>query len=338
MTVARELCHVGLMRIHLQNPPGETLFSFSEAMWAEAADRAGLVGAGHTVSIGTTATDFAEAMLATEALIADAGVIRALLPFHAPQLKLISATNAGLDSLAPYDWLPRDAVLLNNRGAHTAKSGEFGVMALLMLANRVPQMVTQQRQGVWRALWGNILAGRALTVVGLGTLGGAVAAQAAHFGMMVTGVRANPAAHPNCARVVGSEALDEVLPATEFLVLACPLTAATRNLLDRRRIALLPAGAGVINIGRGALVDQEALCDRLDAGTLCGAVLDVFTPEPIPKGHRLWSTRDLIISPHTSADDPNTYNPISLDIFFDNLRAWQEERPLPNRFDIQRGY
>ncbi len=338
MTLARRLCHLARMRIHLQNPPGETLFSFSEAMWAAAADRAGPAGGGHSVTIGKTAKDFAEAMLVAEALVADAGVIRRLLPLHAPMLKLVFVTNAGLDSLAPYDWLPPDAALLNNRGVHAAKSGEFGLMALLMLANRVPQMVTQQRQGTWRALWGNVLAGRALTIVGLGTLGGAVAAHATRFGMMVTGVRARPAPHPDCTRVVGTEALDTVLAATEFLVLACPLTPATRNLMDRRRIALLPTGAGLVNIGRGALLDQDALCDRLDAGTLCGAVLDVFTPEPIPAGHPLWTTRDLIISPHTSADDPRTYNPMSLDIFFANLQAWQEGRPLPNRFDIGRGY
>jgi glyoxylate/hydroxypyruvate reductase len=156
--------------------------------------------------------------------------------------------------------------------------------------------------------------------------------------MHVTGVRANPAPHPHCARVVGTGALNSVLPETEFLVLACPLTDATRGLIDRRRLALLPPDAGLVNIGRGELLDQDALCDRLDDGHLSGAVLDVFTPEPIPPDHRLWSTPNLIISPHTSADDPATYNPHSLDIFLDNLRAWRDGRPLPNRFDIVRGY
>jgi phosphoglycerate dehydrogenase-like enzyme len=138
--------------------------------------------------------------------------------------------------------------------------------------------------------------------------------------------------------VIGPDALDEVLPRTKFLVLACPLTEATRGLIDRRRLGLLPPGAGVVNIGRGELIDQDALCDALDAGKLSGAVLDVFTPEPIPPNHRLWTTRNLIISPHTSADDPATYNPVSLDLFFDNLRAWRAGQPLPNRFDIARGY
>ncbi len=175
-------------------------------------------------------------------------------------------------------------------------------------------------------------------MVGLGSLGGAAAMQAAQFGMQVTGVRATGRAHPHCAEVVTTADLDSVLPRTEFLVLACPLTDATRGLLDRRRLQLLPRGAGLVNIGRGALVDQDALCDLLDSNHLSGAVLDVFTPEPIPPGHRLWATRNLIISPHTAADDPNTYNPRSLDLFFDNLRAWSERRPMPNLFNPARGY
>ena len=121
-------------------------------------------------------------------------------------------------------------------------------------------------------------------------------------------------------------------------MLACPLTDATRGMITRDRLKALPRGAGVVNIGRGALIDQDALCDLLDDGHLSGAVLDVFTPEPIPPGHRLWSTRNLIISPHTSADDPHTYNSRSLDLFFDNLRACREGRRMPNLFDPARGY
>jgi glyoxylate/hydroxypyruvate reductase A len=227
---------------------------------------------------------------------------------------------------------------MNNRGTHAAKSGEFAIMSILMLANRIPAMVTNQHHGVWRKLWGSVLAGRNLTVIGLGTLGGATAEQAARFGMRVTGFRANPAPHPACATVLGTDTLDQVLTETEFLVLACPLTEATRGLITRQRLESLPSGAGVVNIGRGELLDQDALCDLLDNGHLSGAVLDVFTPEPIPPGHRLWTTPNLIVSPHTSADDPATYNPHSLDIFLDNLRAWRDGRPLPNCFDTERGY
>lgn len=330
------------MRIHLQDPPDDPLFQFSRTMWDAAAARAPDVGSGHDVTLGSTDADLIAALRDAEALITDAGVIKAHFlapnPWPAPKLKLLFATNAGLDRLAPFDWLPAGVTLMNNRGTHDAKSGEFALMAILMLANRVPEMVTNQRAGHWHKLWGGVLAGRRLTVVGLGTLGGATARHAAAFGMDVTGVRANPAPHPHCSRVVAADQLDAVLPHTEILVLACPLTDATRNLMDRRRLALLPRGAGIVNIGRGELADQDALCDMLDSGHLGGAVLDVFTPEPIPPGHRLWTTPNLIISPHTSADDPATYNPRSLDIFLDNLRAWRDGIPLPNRFDPARGY
>ena len=130
-------------------------------MWeSAAATRRPMSAPGHDVSIGVTPADFVAGMQEAEALVTDASVIKALFPCPAPHLKLIFLTNAGLDRLAPFDWLPPDVVLMNNRGTHAAKSGEFAIMSILMLANRVPAMVTNQRQGIWRKLWGSVLAGR----------------------------------------------------------------------------------------------------------------------------------------------------------------------------------
>ena len=326
------------MRIHLQNPVDDQLFRFSQAMWEAAVARAENIGGGHQVSIGDTARDFAVGMAEAEALISDVDTIKASFPVYAPNLKLISATSAGLNLLAPFDWLPPGVSLLNNSGTHAEKAGEFALMSVLMLASRIPEFVTGQRQGVWRKLWGSVLRGHRVTVVGLGSLGGAAARHFTQFGMHVTGVRTRAEPHPYCAEVIVTGDLDRVLPSSEFLLLACPLTQATRNLIDRQRLALLPPGAGLINIGRGALLDQDALCDALEAGRIGGAVLDVFVPEPVPPGHRLWTTPNLIMTPHISADDPATYNADSLDIFFKNLRALQDGLPMPNFFDLQRGY
>ncbi len=156
--------------------------------------------------------------------------------------------------------------------------------------------------------------------------------------MRVTGVNTRGAAHADFDAVVPAAALDALLPRAEFLVLACPLTPATRGLIDRRRLALLPAGAGVVNIGRGPLLDGAALCDLLESGHLRGAVLDVFDTEPLPPGDRFWRTRNLIVTPHQACDDPATYTRRSLGILFANLRAWRAEAPLPNRVDPARGY
>jgi glyoxylate/hydroxypyruvate reductase len=326
------------MRIHIHNPVDDPMFLFDRPMWEAAVARAGDIGTGHHVTIGDTEADFAAGIVDAEVLITDVVTAATQFPCAAPNMKLLMLTSAGLDKLAPFDWLPPHAALLNNAGVHNQKAGEFTLMSLLMLANRVPEMVTHQRAGQWHKLWGGVVTGRRVTVVGLGSLGGAAAMQATRFGMHVTGVRTAATPHPGCAEVVATADIDRVLPGTEFLVLACPLTDATRGLMDRRRLQLLPSGAGIVNIGRGALLDQDALCDLLDEGHLSGAVLDVFTPEPIPTGHRLWRTKNLIISPHTSVDNPPTYNPDSLDLFFANLRAWREGKPMPNRFDTTRGY
>ena len=324
------------MRIHIQNLTGEPNEPITPAQWAHAAARAGLAD-GHEVSFGESHADFKHAMQGAEVLVTSTHATKALFPVEAPKLRVMFCTSAGLDPV-PFDSLPPGVQVLNNRGVHGPKAGEFGIMAILMLANRMPTLANRQAEGRWERVYGSILTGRRVAVVGLGSLGGAVAEHAAHFGMHVTGVRARPAPHHACAAVVPTEELDSVLPETEFLVLACPLTHATRGILSRHRIGLLPQGAGVVNIGRGGLVDQDALLDALDSGALSGAVLDVFVPEPVPPGHRLWTTPNLVMTPHVSSDDPLAYNPRSLDVFLANLAAFEAGSPMPNLFDRARGY
>ncbi len=325
------------MRVHVHNLTGVANEPVTAAQWDAALARAGQEPGRYAVSFGESVADFAEAMRDAEVLVTSTASTRTLFPADAPRLRVMFCTSAGLDPV-PFDSLPPGLQVLNNRGTHAPKAGEYGIMAILMLANRIPTLVQRQAEGRWDRLHGSILAGRRVTVVGLGSLGGAVAGHAARFGMHVTGVRARPAPHPACAAVVPTEELDPVLGDTEFLVLACPLTHATRGILDRRRIGLLPPGAAVVNIGRGALLDQDALCDALDAGALSGAVLDVFVPEPVPPEHRLWHTPNLLMTPHVSSDDPLAYNARSLDILIENLQALEQDQPLPNLFDRARGY
>jgi glyoxylate/hydroxypyruvate reductase A len=284
------------MRIHLQNPANDPIFRFSRPMWDAAVSRSADIGAGHRVSIGDTTDDFTAGMADAEALVSDTDTIRKLFPVVAPKLKLISVTSAGLNALAPFDWVPAGVMLLNNSGTHAVKAGEFALMSVLMLASRIPEFVTDQRAGQWHKRWGSVLRGRRVTVVGLGSLGGAAAQQFSNFGMVVTGVRTRAEPHPHCAEVIATGDLDRVLPQTEFLVLACPLTPATQNLMDRRRLALLPQGAGLVNIGRGALLDQDALCDALDSGQLGSALLDVFVPEPTTRTAWISSSRTCVPS------------------------------------------
>jgi phosphoglycerate dehydrogenase-like enzyme len=251
---------------------------------------------------------------------------------------MIFLLSAGVDKLRPFSNLPQGVAVLNNSGVHSRKAGEYAAMALLMLNARLPEMIAQQREQVWKMLFSSSIHGSRVTVVGTGDMGAPAGRAAKHLGCHTTGVRTSATPHPDFHRVVAIADIETVLPETDYLLLACPLTDATRNLMSRERLALLPRGAGVINIGRGPVLDQEALCDLLDAGHLGGAVLDVFTPEPIPPGHRTWTTKNLIISPHVSVDDPKTYNPDSLDILFANLLAHRAGNHMTHVVDLARGY
>ena len=326
------------MHIHIHNPAAAPPDPITQAEWDGAVARAGAVAQGHQVTFSHDEAGFLAALPTMQALVTSTGLAKKHFPADAPNLRMVFVTSAGLDRLAPFDMFPPGVALVNNSGTHSAKAGEFAIMALLMLANRIPAFVTDGRNGRWDHQLTPMLSGRAVTIIGLGGLGGAAATQARNFGMTVTGVRTKAAPHPACHRVIGIDALEAELATTGLLVLACPLTDATRNILSRERIALMPRGAGVVNIGRGALIDQDALLDGLDSGHLGGAVLDVTTPEPVPAGHRLWSTPNLIVTPHMSCDDPNTYNPVSLDIFFANLDAMLAGKLLPNQIDVTKGY
>jgi phosphoglycerate dehydrogenase-like enzyme len=330
------------MRIHVQNPAGKKLFAITPEQWAAACARNPDI-AGFDISFADDDAGFHAAMPQAEVLLTWTGIVHArfpvgALPGIAPKLRIIACTSAGLDRLAPFAWLPPDVLLLNNRGAHEKKAGEFALMALLMLAAHMPRIASNQRAEKWETLFGSVLAGRTVCIVGLGTIGGAAAHHARAFGMRVLGVRNQPAPHPACDEVHAVDALDAVLPRAEFLLLCCPLTPRTRGLMDRRRIGLLPPGAKVVNMSRGAVWDQDAVCDALDSGALDGVVTDVAVPEPLPPGHRLWRTPGMFVVPHVSSDDPNTYNDSTLDILFANLRALREGRPAPNRVLPERGY
>jgi phosphoglycerate dehydrogenase-like enzyme len=324
------------MQIHIQNPEGGDDFDIDAAQWHAACTRAGR--SGDSITVGSTPSAFAVAMQDAEVLVVIPAVLRKLLPLAAPKLKIILAPAAGVEKLAPFDWLPPGIALVNNSGTHGPKTGQFALMALLMLAFRMPSFATQQRAGVWKSIFTPTLDGRHVTIIGTGDLGAAAAQQARRMDMRVTGVRTRAEPHPDFDRVVAVADLDSVLPDSEFLILAAPLTPATAGMISRARLSLLPKDAGLLNVGRGALIDQEALADLLDSGHLSGAILDVTVPEPLPPGHRLWTTKNLVIVPHVSSDNPLTYNRDSLDIFMRNLAARDAGVAMPNLVDTARGY
>jgi phosphoglycerate dehydrogenase-like enzyme len=303
--------------------------------WEEAAALAGPIGQGHTTSFHT---DFDTVKDKVDVIIAPPYRLKQIDLFAAPNLKLVQSTYAGMDSLQPFDMIPKHTILLNNRGVHGKRTGEYCAMAILMLTNKLPQFFTDQRAGRWDRDIGAMASAKRITIVGLGAIGTAAAGWARQLGMTITGIRHGTEPHPECHRTFSMAKLDDVLPETDILLIACPLTPATENLINKSRIAMLPAGAGVINVGRGRVIEQNALCDALESGQLGGAVLDVFAVEPIPQEDRIWTTKNMVITPHMSADDPLRYNADTLAIFFENLKAFLAGQHPPTFVDRAKGY
>lgn len=257
---------------------------------------------------------------------------------RALNLRWIHCIGAGVEHLLPLDWLPADVELTNNKGVHSDKAGEYGLMAVLMIHNHIPAIVTNQYNGVYNSLYGTSIAGRTIVVVGTGSLGGAAIQRLAALGPTLIGINRRGRDVEGCTRVVPVSEIDTVLPHADILYLAMPETPETNGLMDRKRLGILKPTCGIVNIGRQSVMDYDALCDQLEAGKLAGAILDVFNPEPIEKGSRLWSTPNLIITPHVSADDGDSYVSQTLDLFFRNLQRFADGIDLVNRVNRELGY
>jgi len=256
---------------------------------------------------------------------------------RAPRLRWVHTHGAGVSHMMPLDWLPRGAVLTNSRGVHGQRATEYAFMALLMLNNRVPEMIANQQQAHWQEVFATGIEGKTLLIVGVGHIGSGVAAWAKHAGMRVLGIRRTGGARRNVDEMGKPDALQAMLPRADFVLVSAPHTDASHHMISARELALLKPGVGLVNYSRANLVDYEALSKRLEAGTM-SAVLDVFDPEPLPAASPLWRTPNLIITPHCSSDDRAEYTPRTLDLVLRNMQRLIEGRPLVNRVSRKHQY
>jgi phosphoglycerate dehydrogenase-like enzyme len=237
----------------------------------------------------------------------------------------------------PMTWLPQDIMLTNNTGAHGAKAEESCLMALLVLQSRLPEVIRQQQDHVWKPVFTTPVLGKTVVVVGFGDLGQGAGRAAKKLGMTVIAVTRSGKATKLADRVVSSRRIDSVLPKADFVIVTTPLTAETRGLINRERINRLKPDAGFVNIGRSPIVDYVTLREQLESGALCGAVLDVFDQEPLPPDSPYWTTKNLMVLPHISCDDPR-YIEHLLDFWFSNFERYWAGKKLKNIVDRRLGY
>ena len=317
------------------------VFRFTEQLIADAQARSGL--AGTRTSLGEDLCELswlaeADGLITSNDIVRDPRFPIRELAAAAPRLRWLHIIGAGIEPLLPLDWLPPGVILTNNSGIHTEKIREAALMALLMLNARIPAIATNQRRARWEQIFTPCIAGKAVLVIGVGEMGKTVAAAAKTLGLRVIGVRRSGAPHRDVDNMVSVAELDAALPDADFIVLATPLTPATWNLLDRRRIGLMKRGAGMLNIGRAGLVDHDALVEALQAGALSGAILDVHDPEPLPESSPLWRAANVVLTPHVTSDDLDNYLPKTLDLVFANAARLLRGQTLVNTVDPVRGY
>ena len=236
-----------------------------------------------------------------------------------------------------------DCRLSNSSGAYGTTISEHLIMVCLMLLRRQMEYTEVIRNGGWEMLSGGIrsLHGARITVLGTGDIGTEFARRAQAFHpACITGVRRTVrSSDPAFTSIHAIAELDSVLPETDILVMALLSTAETVGILSRERIALLPDSALVVNVGRGTAIDQEALCDALNAGRLAGAALDVVVPEPLPADHPLRRAKNLLLTPHVAGNMTLGYTcDKSVQMFCDDLENYAAGRPLAHLVDRKRGY
>jgi phosphoglycerate dehydrogenase-like enzyme len=268
---------------------------------------------------------------ALRAELAAAEVVMALeLPDRiaelAPGLRWVQSVGSGVDQFRTVG-LPSEVIVTNGAGVQSASIAEFVIARVLAVWKRLAEMDTMQREQRWESIYGRLLSGSTLVVVGLGAIGEAVAERAHALGMHVVGVRRRPRPSPHCEKVVGPADLHQVLGRADVVLASAPATVETAGMFDAAVFAAMRPGAVFCNVARGRLVDEDALLDALHGGHLGAAILDVTRIEPLPAGSPLWTCPNLFLSPH-SASVPDNEGPFHL--FADNLGRWSRGEPLRN--------
>jgi phosphoglycerate dehydrogenase-like enzyme len=244
-----------------------------------------------------------------------------LLAAGGGRLRVIQTTSAGVDWLI--GRVPGHIAVHNARGVFDVPLAEWVVGAILAMQRGLVASRDAQAKHHWDSIEPPELAGRRVVILGLGSIGSAIAHRLRPFGVEITGVGRTAR-----AGVRGLDELDDLLPDADVLVNMLPLTTESRRLLDARRLGLLPDGAIVVNGGRGATIDTDALVGELRANRL-RAVLDVTDPEPLPPDHPLWALPNVLITPHMAGDSPGS-TIRSFELAGDQIRRYAAGQPLIN--------
>lgn len=252
-----------------------------------------------------------------------------------PNLRWVHFITSGMN---PFPWidplLARGVRMSTSTGSNAEPVAQIALMGLLLMARHAHVWIRGQQQHQWLPHRGKDvppdIAGQTVVIVGLGAVGSRVAHYARMLGLTVIGVRRSPRRPKDPVdELITPEQLHTVLPRADFLVMNCPLTPATRNMIDAAALARLKPTCSFINVARGEVVDEDALIDALRRGALAGAYLDVYQQEPLPPGSPLWDLPNVVMSPH-NASSAQGNDERATHIFIENIGRLVRNEPLVN--------
>lgn len=256
---------------------------------------------------------------------------------HMPKLRWIQAVTAGVEAWLGNPAVRADIPICCARGSHRVSMPENILGAIFHLTKPYMAASLDQRESRWTRRISTPLAGKTLCILGLGAIGQELARKAAALEIRVIGTKRTPEPLANIAKVYPQSASDEVLAASDFVLLLLPLTQETENFIDARRLAAMKSSAWLLNFARGALIVDADLIAAVKAKQIAGAVLDVFREEPLPSSHPFWQTEGILVLPHIGGGHPERSVAVA-EIFADNVRRSLAGEPLYAVVDRARGY
>ena len=259
---------------------------------------------------------------------------------YAKRARWVHHFGTGVDGVLTPEVIASPLPLTNGRGVFRVPLGEWAVGTMLFFAYDLRRAIRQQEAGVWEPFDSELLQGRTLGIVGYGGIGSAAAERARAFGMKILALRRRPALFGEDPLLDGTfapERINALMAASDYVLVAAPLTPETRGMVGAAQIAAMKPNAVIINVGRGPVIDQAALQAALEAGKIRGAALDVFEVEPLPAGHPFYKMRNVLVSPHT-ADRVKDFHALAYTAFFENFRRFEAGQPLINVVDKHAGY
>ena len=255
-------------------------------------------------------------------------------------VKWVHSMSAGLDTMLFPELVDSPAILTNARGIYKESLGEFGLLSILYFAKDIPRMRRNQREHKWGQFDVDMVSRQTLGIIGYGEIGHSVARRAHAMGMRIMATRRRPELNDGDPYVTKSFHIDDraqMMSECDFVLVASALTPETFHLVGAKELRAMKPSGVIINLGRGPIIDEEALAQALTEKWLRGAALDVFEKEPLPESSPLWDMDNVLISPHC-ADHTSTWMDESMQFFIDNFHRYAKGEPLQNVVDKKSGY